>query len=246
MRITRAVIPNFFTVLNMFCGLNAIISAHNNQFENAAWFIIFGGFFDAFDGFMARLTNSASEFGVELDSLSDLVTFGVAPSFLVYQLGLKDIETFGILISSLLMIGGGLRLARFNVQLVGFDKDYFNGLPIPGQAVFVCALVLTQMKHPDLNFFNLIEALPYIVIFLSLLMVSHVKYDTLPKFSKRAIKKEPAKFAVFVLLILGIVIFREVGLLVGLSFYLVYGLIRYGYRGIFGTRKPEPIQKPLS
>ncbi len=235
MRITRAVIPNFFTVLNMFCGLNAVIAAHDLNFSAAAWFIVFGGLFDALDGFMARLTNSASEFGVELDSLSDLVTFGVAPSFMVYQLGLKDIETWGILISSLLMIGGGLRLARFNVQLVGFDKDYFNGLPIPGQAVVVCALVLTQKNHPDLLPFDFMAVLPLLVIFLALLMVSHVKYDTIPKFSKRAIKKEPVKFFVFMLLILAIVVFREVGLLFGMLAYLIIGLVRYGIKFVAGS-----------
>lgn len=232
MRITRAVIPNFFTVMNLFCGFNAIIQAHAGNYGNAAWFIIFGGFFDAFDGFMARLTNSASQFGVELDSLSDVVTFGVAPSFLVYQLGLDSMGFWGILISAMPAICGALRLARFNVQLTGFDKDYFRGLPIPGQAVVICSLVLTVMNHPDWIPLDLTVVLPVLVIFLSLLMVSTVKYDTIPKLSPKAIREKPLAFASLVTFLLLVLIFRERGLLVGMTAYLLIGLIRYPFKFI--------------
>ena len=91
---------------------------------------------------MARITHSSSQFGVELDSLADVVSFGVAPSFMVYQVYLHTIEPWGIIIAALPVVLGAIRLARFNVQLVGFDKDYFNGLPIPMQAITVCAFIL--------------------------------------------------------------------------------------------------------
>ena len=83
MKITRAVVPSLFTVLNMFCGFLSIVNSGEGQFDVAAWFIILGGVFDSLDGVMARITKSSSEFGVEFDSLSDVVTFGAAPAFLV-------------------------------------------------------------------------------------------------------------------------------------------------------------------
>ena len=86
MKITRAVVPSLFTVLNMFCGFLSIVNSGEGQYDVAAWFIILGGIFDSLDGVMARITRSSSEFGVEFDSLSDVVTFGVAPAFLVVKM----------------------------------------------------------------------------------------------------------------------------------------------------------------
>lgn len=128
MKITRAVVPSLFTVLNMFCGFMSVIHASKGDMIPASWFIILAAGFDALDGVMARITKSSSAFGVEIDSLSDVVSFGVAPAFLVYKFSLFQLEGVGIFVSSLLMIFAGLRLARFNVQLVGFDKDHFVGL----------------------------------------------------------------------------------------------------------------------
>ncbi|MBI4534886.1 MAG: CDP-diacylglycerol--serine O-phosphatidyltransferase, partial [Ignavibacteriae bacterium] len=188
MKITRAVVPSLFTVLNMFCGFLSIIHASREEFASAAWFVILAAGFDSLDGVMARITKSSSEFGVQIDSLSDVVSFGAAPSFIVYQIHLHQMGGLGILLSSLLMVFGGLRLARFNTQLVGFDKDHFVGLPIPASAITISALILNYWNPLGGLNPSAAELLPWVVVILSLLMVSKVKYDTLPKISGRAIR----------------------------------------------------------
>jgi len=194
MKITRAVVPSLFTVLNMFCGFLSLIHSSQGEFTSACWFIILAAGFDAFDGIMARITKSSSEFGVQIDSLSDVVSFGAAPAFLAYRLSLSSIGSMGVLLSSLVMIFGGLRLARFNVQLTGFDKDFFLGLPIPASAITVASFTLS-FTTPGGTLTPLAAALfPWMLAGLSLLMVSKVRYDTLPRISRRAIKREPWKF----------------------------------------------------
>ncbi len=131
----REAVPSFFTLMNALCGFLAVLQIYQGQLVPAAWLVMLAGFFDAIDGYMARLAKASSEFGIELDSLSDVVSFGVAPGFLMYAAGLKDQGTVGMLISALPTICGAVRLARFNVN--AHEKghsDHFKGLPIPAQA----------------------------------------------------------------------------------------------------------------
>ena len=234
MKITRAVVPSLFTVLNMFCGFLSIVNSSEGQFDVAAWFIILGGIFDALDGVMARITKSSSEFGVEFDSLSDVVTFGAAPAFLVYRLHLYQLEGIGLIISSLLVIFGGIRLARFNVQLVGFEKEYFTGLPIPASAITIVAFVLSFRDEV----FGLrgiaADILAPMVVVVSLLMVSKVKYDTMPKFSKREFKKHPIRIISFVVAGLVLIFSRGRALFYLFVVFLLFGIFRYMY---FALRK---------
>lgn len=226
MRITRAVVPSLFTVLNMFCGFLSIINAGAGDMLQASWLIILAAGFDALDGVMARITKSSSQFGVEIDSLSDVVSFGAAPAFLVYQVQLHTLDGFGILISSLLMVFAGLRLARFNINLVGFEKDHFVGLPTPASALTVAAFML--------NYWNVTTGLgaaavvlPYLVVVLALLMVSKVKYDTLPRISRRSVKREPWKFIFLSLAI--VVVFVSAGEAIFPLFvlFIALGIVRY-------------------
>ncbi len=121
-------IPSLFTVLNLFCGFLSVVNASTGNIEAACLFIIYAGLFDAFDGVVARFTGTSSRFGVELDSLADVVSFGAAPSFILYKAYFEQFDGMGIAISALVMIFAALRLARFNTQLVGFDKNYFSGV----------------------------------------------------------------------------------------------------------------------
>jgi len=229
MKITRAVVPSLFTVLNMFCGFLSIVNSGEGQIDVAAWFIILGGVFDSLDGVMARITKSSSEFGVEFDSLSDIVTFGAAPAYLVYKLQLSQLEGFGLIISSLLLIFGGIRLARFNVQLVGFDKEYFSGLPIPASAITVVAFVL-NFRDEVFGLRGLAaDALAPLVVILSLLMVSKVKYDTLPRFSKKEFRKHPVKVISFVAAGFILIFSRGRGLFYIFVVFLLFGIFRYLY-----------------
>lgn len=234
MKITRAVVPSLFTTLNIFCGLLSIINAHQNQIEMAAWFIILAAIFDSLDGVMARITRSSSQFGVELDSLADVVSFGAAPSFLVYQIHLHTLESWGVLISAMPLIFGAIRLARFNVQLVGFDKSHFTGLPIPMQAITICAFVLQNYTLG----FGLDgwprEALAPLVIVLSVLMVSRVKYDTLPKFTRRDLRSHPWKAVGVVLGTLIVIFSKGEYLFAVLAVFIVWGIVRSIVRWLRG------------
>ncbi len=229
MRITRAVVPTLFTVLNMFCGLLSIVQSSEGKFVEASYFIILAGVFDALDGVMARLTKSSSQFGVEIDSLSDIVSFGAAPAFLVYKIHLFHYNEWGLIISSLLMIMGGIRLARFNVQLVGFDKDYFTGLPIPSSAFAIVSFILTFNVDG-----NRLEGIPALMlaplsIAMSLIMVSKIKYDTLPKFSAKELKKHPVKSISFFFSMLLILFTKGMALFYLFAAFVIFGLARYVY-----------------
>ncbi|HEX9253587.1 MAG TPA: CDP-diacylglycerol--serine O-phosphatidyltransferase [Ignavibacteriaceae bacterium] len=235
-RITPSVIPNLFTAMNMFSGFFSIISASQGNFIYAGWLIIIAAIFDTLDGFMARLTKSSSELGVELDSLSDVVSFGVAPSFLLYTTYFHQFETFGVIISSLPMIAGGFRLARFNVQLVGFDKSYFTGLPIPSSALTIVCFILSFYNngYPE----KLQQFIIPMVLLLSFLMVSKVKYDTLPKFSISAIKKKPLIYIAYLIALVVLIIYKIKGLFFIFVFMIAFGIFRQIFK-YFSNKKPE-------
>ncbi|HEY6952165.1 MAG TPA: CDP-diacylglycerol--serine O-phosphatidyltransferase [Bacteroidota bacterium] len=232
MKITRAVVPSLFTTLNIFCGLLSIINAHENRIEMAAWFIILAAIFDSLDGVMARITRSSSQFGVELDSLADVVSFGAAPSFLVYQIRLNTFESWGILISAMPLIFGAIRLARFNVQLVGFDKSHFTGLPIPAQAITICAFVLQNYTIGfGLNGWPR-DLLAPLVVVLSFLMVSRVKYDTMPRFTRKDLIHHPWKAVGFVLGGLIVIFSKGEYLFAVLSAFILLGVVRTAYKWV--------------
>lgn len=228
LRVTRSVIPNLFTAMNMFSGFLSIVSASQGRFIYAAWLIIIASIFDALDGAMARLTRSSSELGVELDSLSDVVSFGVAPSFLIYESYLFQFDVAGIIISSLLMLAGGFRLARFNVQLVGFDKSFFKGLPIPSAAItiasFCLAFYVAPNGYPE-PYSNII--IPMILL-LSYLMVSRIKYDSFPKLKLNELKEKPYLILIILLAVILLIIctFTQ-ALYFMFVFIIVFGIFRH-------------------
>ena len=226
MRITRSVVPSLFTVLNMFCGFLSIVNASKGDMIQASWLIILAAGVDAMDGVMARITRSSSQFGVEIDSLSDVVSFGAAPAFLVYAAYLRSFDGFGLLISSLLMVFAGLRLARFNVNLVGFEKDHFLGLPTPASALTVASFVINYWSDVS-GLGGAAMFLPYLVVGLSLLMVSKVKYDTLPRISRRSIEREPWKFIFVALAIVVVFVTAGEAIFPLLLLFIALGIVRY-------------------
>lgn len=227
-RLTRSVVPNLFTAINMFCGFLSILSASDGNYNYAAWLIFFAAIFDALDGLVARLTNSSSELGVELDSLSDIVSFGAAPSFLLYKTYFYSFDTWGIIISSLPLIVGGFRLARFNVQLVGFSKSFFLGLPIPTSAMTIASFALA--------FFNngyekpISDFITPLVLVLSYLMISNIRYETIPKFTIKGIKEKPLHF-IFLIAALLLVLFMNMrGLFLVFVLLILIGIFRHLYK----------------
>ncbi len=226
-RVSRSAFPSTFTVMNMLCGYGSIICAEQREYALAGWLIILAAVFDTVDGLIARLTNSSSEFGVELDSLSDLVSFGAAPSFLAYKFGLEHFGIWGAVLSSALMVGSGLRLARFNVQLVGFSKEYFSGLPTPSQAMTLSSFVIWTSNEYILTIEETKLALTVLTLTLAGLMVSTIKYDLLPK--PKEFRKYPFKTAAFALGFLAILFFQAKGFFFAMCFYIVFGVVRYIY-----------------
>ncbi len=227
LRVTPSVIPNLFTAMNMFCGFLSVINASQDKFIYSAWLIIIAAIFDALDGLMARLTNSSSELGVELDSLSDVVSFGAAPAFLIYQTYLHNFNSVGVILSSLLLIAGGFRLARFNVQLVGFDKSYFKGLPIPSSAVTIAGFVLAYYEKSKGFIEPYSEFIIPLVLVLAYLMVSRIKYDTLPKFTPKGIKEKPYHFAFVLIAVIALIITAGKALFYIFVFIILFGIFRH-------------------
>lgn len=243
MKITRAVVPSLFTVLNIFCGLLSILHASRGEIELSAWFIILAGGFDTFDGIMARITRSSSQFGVELDSLADVVSFGAAPSVLVYFGHLHSLNSVGLLVSAMPLVFGAIRLARFNVQLVGFEKDSFKGLPIPASAITICGFFLEFYSEGyGLEDWSR-SALAPLVALLSLLMVSRVKYETLPKFSRRGFRTHPWRVAFFSMGALAVLISSGRLFFLVLGVFIVFGALRSAFeslRRIIGKMERDP------
>jgi CDP-diacylglycerol--serine O-phosphatidyltransferase len=219
--------------MNMFSGFLSIINASQGKYVYASVLIIIAALFDALDGIMARLTRSSSELGVELDSLSDIVSFGAAPAYLIYSTYLSGFNSAGIIISSLLLIAGGFRLARFNVQLIGFDKEYFVGLPIPSAAITVAAFVLAY--YEDKKGF----AEPYasfvipMVLLLSYLMVSRIRYNTLPKPSLDEIKKKPIQYIFILAAIVVLIVTSGRALFYIFVFIILFGIFRHIFYKIY-------------
>lgn len=235
-RVTRSIIPNLFTAMNMFCGFLSILSTNNGDYLYAAWLIIIAALFDAMDGIVARLTKSSSKLGVQLDSLSDVVSFGVAPAFLIYSTYLNNFGTAGIITSALFMIAGGFRLARFNVQLVGFDKSFFSGLPIPLAAITISSLILTFYNKVTGYPKNIEKIIIPLLLILSFMMVSRIKYSTIPKISLSAIKEHPFQF--FFYLIAGVLIIITSGkaFFYIFVFFILFGIFQYIFNFIFHNK----------
>src|SRR5256714_3994823 len=153
------VLPSLFTVSSIFCGVYSIMLSSGedtgDNFYRAAVAIFFGNFFDAFDGRVARMTKTQSDFGVELDSLADVITFGVAPAILVYKWALYGLGFAGIAIAAIYAACGAIRLARFNVLAhseAGVHR-FFVGLPIPLAAGMLVSLVIAlQRQRPPHRF----------------------------------------------------------------------------------------------
>jgi CDP-diacylglycerol--serine O-phosphatidyltransferase len=178
-------VPHFFTSLNLLSGCFSIYFAYIFQFETALFFLLAGVFFDVWDGLFARLLKVESELGVQLDSMADLVTCGVAPGIILAQLfvmaGNKPVEIIigwplnavvefipWVFIGFLIPLGAAFRLARFNIE--GADKNHFIGMPTPAMAMFFGALPLL-VKHPDFSFLQPVLISNPGLIFLTLIFV---------------------------------------------------------------------------
>jgi len=174
-----AILPSLFTIGNLFLGFWAMVRTIHGQYAEAAPLLFWAILLDVLDGRIARMTGTTSEFGGELDSLADVVSFGVAPALLAYSWGFSTLPRVGWLVAFLFVACGTLRLARFNVQKSSVDGRYFVGLPIPAAAAPVAALVnVSPMPVDEKSHAVLWLAL---LIVLSFLMVSTFRYTSFKK-----------------------------------------------------------------
>ncbi len=254
------IIPNLITTGNLFFGFFSIVKCLQGDFQWAASAILLAAVFDVLDGRVARLTGGSSEFGVQYDSLCDLVSFGLAPAFLMYQFGLRDLGRIGWVICFLFLACGALRLARFNVQSsIGKASGDFTGLPIPMAAAVVACFVaftveVSRRNNPELDFLRWwVEVFPsptFKIRFMAVMgpalafsMVSNIAYRSHKAFKLRGIS--PFKFLVGAVVVASLVAFQPE--LLGFAIAMLYALSG-PFEWLIGWKKPledDEIFRPL-
>ena len=195
------ILPNLFTTAALFAGFYAIVQAMNGQFDYAAIAIFIAMILDGLDGRVARWTHTESDFGAQYDSLSDMVSFGLAPSLVIYEWALSGLGNFGWLAAFLYAACAALRLARFNIQTGSSDGRYFTGLPSPSAAALIAGLVwvlhTTGVPGKEVSFIAL-----GITIFAALSMVSNIRYHSFKHFNIKDRVSFPVVIEVVVLFVL--------------------------------------------
>ena len=220
------ILPNLFTAASIFFGVISIISTLNGNFTKAIIFIFLSLVFDGLDGRVARLTNTASKFGVEFDSLADIIAFGVAPAFLFYIVIGNEFGRVGSLLTAIYIIFGAIRLARFNVTTGTYDPSVFIGLPIPTAAIWLAVMVGIYLEY---SFFMNLQVLYLVAVgVISVLMVSNVRF---PSFKKINLKKMNFyKVLIALVIICSLFYIRPLELTAVLtSGYILYGIVRAIY-----------------
>jgi CDP-diacylglycerol--serine O-phosphatidyltransferase len=216
-------LPNLFTTAALFAGFYAVVAGMHGRFETAAIAIYVGMILDGIDGRVARLTHTQSKFGAEYDSLSDMVTFGVAPALVMFSWALNDLGKFGWAVAFIYVACAALRLARFNTQIDTADKNYFSGLASPAAAAVVAGLVWVSARAGWEG-----AELPAVLALLAacltaavaFLMISNVKYHSFKGLDLRG----RVPFVVMILIVVGFSIFMLDEALVLLGGFLLYAL----------------------
>lgn len=195
-------LPNLFTTGALFAGFYSIVAAINNRFEVAAIAIFVAMVLDGMDGRIARMTNTQSDFGMQYDSLSDMVSFGLAPALIMYQWGLFEFGKIGWLAAFIYAASAALRLARFNTQALSQDKRFFQGLPSPAAAAVIASAIWLGADYGLENGSSVMVFCLPATILVGMLMVSNVRYHSFKQFDL----KVPVPF-IAVLFIIGIFVF---------------------------------------
>lgn len=226
------VLPNLFTTAALFAGFFAIVQAMQGDFYRAAVAIFIAMVLDGLDGRVARLTHTQSAFGAEYDSLSDMVSFGAAPSLVIYEWALKDMGRLGWIAAFIYCAGAALRLARFNTMLEVMDKRFFQGLPSPAAAALVTGLVWVMIDAGiaghDVRWLACV-----LTIFAGVTMVSNVRYYSF----KDVNLKKSVPFFVIAAIALGFALVSLSPEMALFGFFVLYGLSGYVMAVIGLTRR---------
>jgi CDP-diacylglycerol--serine O-phosphatidyltransferase len=245
------VVPSMFTLANLFFGIWSIVLSSRGEFYRAGWYVVIAGLLDMLDGRIARMSKAGSRFGAELDSLVDLVSFGVAPAFLTYRLVFEAQGGFAWVFCYAFVMCMALRLARFNVGIIGHEpSDAFQGLPSPGAGMTLATYYpFTQTDYYQVQLANLpwSQIMVFLTLALSLTMVSSVRYAKLPRIGIRSARGILGLTIHLTILAFAIwardIFFFPLGLA-----YLSYGLARAAVVGFLergddddSSAEPDPI-----
>jgi CDP-diacylglycerol--serine O-phosphatidyltransferase len=241
LRHTIILLPNGFTLANLFFGVFAIVAASRGHFDDAGRFVVLGGVADALDGRVARATRTGSRFGSELDSLVDIVSFAVAPAMIMYFAVLNH-EGWDWLFLFFYVACAAIRLARFNVEQAGRAKTHFNGLPSPA-AGLTLATYYWFSQTPLYNQTGLVNLpwhvmLRYIMMGLAFLMISNVKYAAVPTIGYRSLREILGSLLV-IGTVLGVIFLPKQFFFPALMGYVIWGVVRTVFLGML-DRGPAP------
>lgn len=227
------------TILGLFCGFYSIIATLNGNYVIAASATLVAFVFDGIDGRLARLLNATSEFGVQLDSLADLVSFGVAPAILVYKWALAPYGRLGWMAAFLFVACGALRLARFNVQTKKIDPRFFVGLPIPAAAgVVVTSVLFANEFVGDPGSITVPIWFTFTIYILAFLMVSNIRYFS----CKNCLQHRSYNvLVVFVLIIFVLGLYPELFLFLLSTGYALSGLLYLAYVRLKHPKKADEV-----
>lgn len=214
-------LPNLFTSANLLFGFLSITFAMKGQYSNAAWAILLASVFDLLDGRVARLTKTTTSFGVEFDSLCDLVSFGMAPSLLMYIACLQNYGRFGLAAAIIFTLCGALRLARFNVLASVLPKAYFQGLPIP----IASATIATFVFFAEEMQYSITNSIPVLlmVLVLGLLMISTFRFPSFKDTHFRH-RRSFTQVGILLMIIVALVLWFEISSFLFLSGYILISI----------------------
>ncbi|HZI93441.1 MAG TPA: CDP-diacylglycerol--serine O-phosphatidyltransferase [Patescibacteria group bacterium] len=218
-------LPSLFTMGNIFCGYVSIVRATMDEYELAALLILIAALLDAVDGRVARFTGTSSEFGLQFDSIADVISFGVAPAVLAFSWSLSTFGRLGWAVSFLFVICGAMRLARFNIQTTHQDRRFFVGMPIPAAACVIATTIYAHPDPPDTDNDPIIGGmLLLLVLLVSFLMVSRVRYRSFKDLDLKA--RRSYKYLLIPAALLGIAALHPQAVLMLAGFlYLVSGIL---------------------
>jgi CDP-diacylglycerol--serine O-phosphatidyltransferase len=252
------ILPNLFTLAALFGGFYAIVMAMNGRFELAAAGVFCAMVLDSLDGRVARMTNTQSAFGEQMDSLSDMVSFGAAPALIAYEWALKGIGRWGWIAAFVYCACAALRLARFNVNTGTVDKRWFQGLPSPAAAALVTGFIwlldeagLLRGQDAWLSWTQITWIMFFLTLYAGLTMVTNVPFYSF----KDVQMKKSVPFVVIVAIALGIAVINVHPPIVLFALFVIYGLsgfVMYGWRrakgqptSVISTSTEEPEERGL-
>ena len=235
MRRVVIVVPSLFTLFNLFFGIWAMVLASRGEFYRASWYIFFAGILDTLDGRVARLSKTGTRFGAELDSLVDVVSFGVAPAFLMYQLEFASGGQNEWIFCYFYVMAAAIRLARFNITQAGRPKRSFIGLPSPAAGMTLATFypfTTTALYQEVFRVLPRHHLMQFLMILLTILMVSNVRYATMPRAGLRTLRGLLGLATIVFILVFGIAEHDAFFFPLGIA-YMAYGVLRATVLGFF-------------